>query len=87
LGHRARSGVKNGREILNKNRIMETLEIHTGDKEQLKNVKAVLRALKVPIEASGESPYGPGFVAKIKESERQAKEGKVRTVKTEDLWK
>jgi len=80
-------GLKNGREILNKNRIMETLKIHTEDKEQLKTVKAILKALKVPFEASGESPYDPEFVAKIKESERQAKEGKVKTIKTEDLWK
>jgi len=49
---------------------METLKIHTEDKEQLKTVKAILKALKVPFEASWESPYDPGFVAKIKESER-----------------
>ncbi len=66
---------------------METLKIHTEDKEQLKTVKAILRALKVPFEASGESPYDPKFVAKIKESERQAKEGKVKAIRTEDLWK
>jgi len=66
---------------------METLKIHTQDKEQLKTVKAILKALKVPFESSGESPYDPEFVAKIKESERQAKEGKVKVIRTEDLWK
>lgn len=66
---------------------METLKIHTKDKEQLKTVKTILKALKVPFEASEESPYDPEFVAKIKESERQAKKGMVKAIKTEDLWK
>ena len=33
------------------------------------------------------SPYNPEFVAKIKESEQQIKEGKFSIIKTEDLWK
>jgi len=66
---------------------MEILKIHAEDKEQLKTVKTILKALKVPFEASEESPYDPEFVAKIKESERQAKKGMVKAIKTEDLWK
>ena len=66
---------------------METLKIHAEDKEQLKTVKTILKALKVPFETSEESPYDPEFVAKIKESERQAKKGMVKAIKTEDLWK
>lgn len=66
---------------------METLKIHAEDKEQLKTVKAFLKALKIPFEASQESPYDPSFVAKIKESEREADQGMVTSIKTEDLWK
>lgn len=66
---------------------METLKIQTEDEEQLKTVKAILKALKVPFEVSKESPYDPGFVARIQESERQARQGKVKAIKTEDLWK
>jgi hypothetical protein len=66
---------------------METLKIHSEDKDQMKTVKAFLNALKIPFEASQESPYDPKFVAKIKESERQASQGMVKAVKTADLWK
>jgi hypothetical protein len=66
---------------------METLKIHTKDKEQLKTVKAILKALKGSFWGFQESPYDPEFVDKIKESERQAKRGMVKAIKTEDLWK
>ncbi len=36
---------------------------------------------------SKESPYNPEFVAKIVESKKQAREGRVTAIKTEDLWK
>lgn len=66
--------------------IMETLTIHTEDKEQLETVKAVLKALKVPFEVSRESPYDPDFVAKIREGEKEFEEGRSTTIKTtEDL--
>jgi len=66
---------------------METLKIHTKDKDQSRAVKAILKALKIPFESLKESPYKPEFVAKIKESEKQAKAGKLNKIKTEDLWK
>ncbi|MCL1937221.1 MAG: hypothetical protein FWF52_02360 [Candidatus Azobacteroides sp.] len=34
-----------------------------------------------------ESPYDPEFVAKIKKSEQQIKNGEFKIIKTEDLWK
>lgn len=55
---------------------METLKVHTKDKEQLKTVKAILKALKIPFEASRENPYDPEFVAELKESEQQMRQGK-----------
>jgi hypothetical protein len=66
---------------------METLKVHTKDKEQLRTVKAILKALKVPFEASEESPYNPEFVAEIKESEKQMKEGKKTRVRGKDELK
>jgi len=34
-----------------------------------------------------ESPYDPEFVAKIKESRQQAKEGKTIKMDLDDIWK
>lgn len=66
---------------------METIRIQAEDEEQLKTVKAILKALKVPFKVSKENPYDPNFVDKIKESERQVQQGKVKAIKSEDLWK
>lgn len=56
---------------------METLTVHPQDKKQLNAVEAVLKALNVPFEkAKEESPYDPAFVAKIKKSQQDYKEGK-----------
>ncbi len=66
---------------------METLTIHPKDKSQLTAVKAVLKVLKVPFERAKEeeSPYNPEFVAKIKRSRKQAKEGKTVTYTLDQL--
>lgn len=65
---------------------METLIIHPKDKSQLTTVKAVLKALKVPFEkAEEESPYNPEFVAKIRRSQKQAREGKTITYTFDQL--
>ena len=34
-----------------------------------------------------EKAYNPEFVAKIKESDQNYKDGKFKTIKVEDLWK
>lgn len=52
---------------------METIIIHPKNKEQVDAIKKILKAFDVPFEPS---PYNPEFVAKIKESEKQIKEGK-----------
>lgn len=66
---------------------MRTLKIHTEDKEQLRAVKAFLKARKIPFEVSRESPYDPEFVAKIKESESEAEPGTVKAIETDDPWR
>lgn len=52
--------------------------------EETNALKAFAKALKLKFEVK-EKPYNPGFVAKIKESQKQAKEGKVTRVKKENL--
>jgi len=70
---------------------METLIIHT-EADKLQQIKDFLTSLKVQFETPNEatetkSPYDPAFVAKIQRSSQQAKEGKGRIIKIEDLWK
>ncbi len=58
---------------------METLIIHPQNKEQLSALKAVAKALKVDFETV-QSSYNPEVVKKIRESEREIKEGKFITL-------
>jgi uncharacterized protein DUF2683 len=64
---------------------METTIVHPKSQKQLATVEAVLKALDVSFEKEAKSPYNPAFVAKIKESMEQAKQGnslQLKTVKT-----
>ncbi len=65
---------------------MTTLTIEIPDKDT-EFVKQVLKKLHVKIVAAEKSSYNPEFVAKIKKSEENFKEGKFTTIKVEDLWK
>ncbi|WP_293300577.1 DUF2683 family protein [Pedobacter sp. UBA4863] len=65
---------------------METLIIHPKNKEQLAAIKAFVKALKIDF-TTKKSTYNPEFVAKIKRSEAQMKEGKGVKIAIEDLWK
>lgn len=60
-------------------------EIEPNTAEQADALKAFAKALKMRIERK-DKPYNAEFVAKIKKSQQQAKEGKVIRVKKED-WK
>ena len=65
---------------------METITVHPKDKGQLTTVEAFLKALKVPFEkVRDESPYNPQFVAKIKKSQQDYREGKGRVVTIKEL--
>lgn len=57
--------------------ITESLIVHLKDKRQLDAVEAALKALDVEFERAPEGNYDPGFVSQIKESQEQAKAGKV----------
>ncbi|MCX2583654.1 DUF2683 family protein [Pedobacter sp. MR22-3] len=65
---------------------METLIIHPKNKDQLSALKAFVKALKIEF-TTEKSPYKPDFVAKIKRSQEQMKEGKGVKIAVEDLWK
>ncbi|WP_390937459.1 DUF2683 family protein [Parapedobacter soli] len=66
---------------------METFIVHTENKTQANAIKAVLKALNVTFERTTERPYNSEFVKKIERSDQEYKEGRFKTVKTEDLWK
>jgi hypothetical protein len=54
--------------------------------EQAVNIKAILKALKVKFDvAKVESPYNEAFVAKIKKSKLQYKQGKYTTVTKKNI--
>ena len=59
---------------------------YTKDASDVEALKAVMKALKIEFELTEEqSPYNPEFVEKVLESRQQAKSGKVKRVKQEDL--
>ena len=63
---------------------MQSLVLHTENREQLKAIKDLVKSLNIKHE---EYPYNLEFIAKIDESRQQAKEGKLTRLKTENLWK
>jgi hypothetical protein len=64
---------------------MEALIVEPKNKKELQAIRAVLKALDISFRTEEESPYHPDFVAKIKKSEQQVKEGKVTRVKKGEL--
>jgi hypothetical protein len=63
---------------------METLIVHPENEDKLKVVKAFLKAIEVSFE---KSPYDAEFVAKIKEGEKQFKEGRGIRKDLPGLWR
>jgi hypothetical protein len=65
---------------------METIIVKT-EKDKLQQIIDYLKNLQVSYEVREEkSPYDPAFIAKIKESEKAAKNGQVRTVELDEIW-
>jgi hypothetical protein len=58
---------------------------HPKTNEQINALKAFMQALKIKFEVSKEENYNSEFVAKIKESKQQYKEGKFTRVKVDKL--
>ena len=66
---------------------METIIIYV-DNPKIQQIKDYLRSLNVRFEvAETESLYDDQFVSKIERSKEQARQGQVKRIKTEDLWK
>ena len=65
---------------------MEAINItaFTQDVSQIDAIKAFMKALKIKFEIA-DKPYNPEFIAKIKHSEDDFKNGKFTTVKVESL--
>jgi len=85
----------NPEKMLNLN--METLVMHPQNKEQLKALKAIAKALKVPFDKNKEAElterkkgvklYGKDLVEKIERGEKAIKEGKFVTLDpNKSLW-
>lgn len=67
---------------------MKTKDIliaHPQTSEQVSALKAFMEALKIKYEISSQESYNQDFVAKILESQQQAREGKVTRLNKEDL--
>ncbi len=63
---------------------METLIMRSKNKKHLAILKAMAKALNVDVE-SEKSPYDPAFVARIRKSEQQIKEGKVTRMALDEI--
>ncbi len=63
---------------------MESIIIHPKSKKQREALQNFLEAFNIPFEPS---PYDPEFVAKIKESEQQIRDGKSTRIKTKEELK
>jgi len=61
---------------------MEALIVHPENKEQSDALKTFMKAFKISFE---EDHYDPAFVAKIKKSREQVKNGETRVVNIADL--
>ncbi len=61
--------------------------VHPENEQQMNVIKAFFKALKIKFEVAQDSPYDPEFVAKIKNSRKQAAEGKTVKIDPDDIWK
>ena len=66
---------------------METFIVRPANKMQANAIKAVLKALDITFERTTEEPYDSEFVEKIAKSDQEYKEGRFKSIKTENLWK
>jgi len=64
---------------------MSTITAHPSTTEQAEALKAVMKALKIKFEVAREKEYDPSFVAKVIESRKQAKLGRVTRVEKKNL--
>jgi flagellar motor component MotA len=66
---------------------MEAINItaYPSDTSQVEAIKAVMKAFKIKFEIKKEKPYKPEYVAKIKKSRQEYKDGNFVTVEKKNL--
>ena len=68
--------------------IMATYTINLNERTNAgKALLGYLMSLGVISQSKAGSHYNPEYVAMIKKSQKEAREGKAKAIKTEDLWK
>lgn len=58
---------------------------HPENTEQVKALKAFVKALKIKFEITNEKPYNQDFIVKIKKSREEFKAGNFKHIEKEDL--
>ncbi len=68
---------------------MEAIIIHPQNKQLANLFEQLAKTLNVPFEKTkdAKSPYNAEFVAKMKESRKQAREGKTVKINLDEIWK
>ena len=66
-----------------------TIIAHPSTIEQVKALKAFVKALKIKFEINTkeEKPYDPDFVEMVLQGDNDFENGNFKMLKTEDLWK
>jgi|LakMenE18May11ns_1017448.scaffolds.fasta_scaffold9642972_2 hypothetical protein len=62
-----------------------TITLYPSDTAQIEAIKATMKAFKIKFEIKTEKPYNPQYVAKIKKSRQEYKDGNFITVEKENL--
>lgn len=64
---------------------METLIVQPENKEQLKALKAFMKAMKIRFQKE-EKPYSEEFVTKMQRAEEDIKAGRTTKIEPADIW-
>jgi hypothetical protein len=64
---------------------METLIVQPENKEQLKALKAFMKAMKIKFQKE-DKPYSPEFINKMQQAEDDIKAGRTTKIEPGDIW-
>lgn len=78
------AGAVNPKKLLNLS--METLIVQPEDKEQLKAIKAFMKAMKIRFQKE-DKPYSQAFINKMQQAEDDIKAGGTTKIEPADIWK
>ena len=63
------------------------IKAYPSNSQQIDAIKAFMKALDIKFELAKDSPYNSDFVEKIKNSQKQVKDGKTVKIELDDIWK